>query len=380
MMDSSYLESLELPQEKFPQTWKILKSGIQEGVAPGFVAGLWSTKNPDQIYVCAQGQRRLVPSIQPMQVNTCFDLASVTKVFATATLTAVLIDRGWLSWGTSVSSIFPSYPYPKIEIRHLLSHTAGFVAWHPFWEEMRHYFFPQALEAVSIQRRQNRMKERILALAPDAEVGTQTLYSDISFILLGFLLEEVTQMPLDHAVRRFVWQPMGVRGASFRRVTRSVVDAVDESAAATEDCPWRGGVVQGQVHDDNCWAMGGYAGHAGAFGSARDLLYFSKKLMEGFISPIILKQMWTRVSLPAGCTRTLGWDTPSGDLPAASLLFSSQSVGHLGFSGTSLWIDPAENLAVVLLSNRIHPSRDNIKIREFRSHFHKAIWLEQLTF
>jgi CubicO group peptidase (beta-lactamase class C family) len=166
---------------------------------------------------------------------------------------------------------------------------------------------------------------------------------------------------------------MGLPGAEFRRVTRGVEESRIEEAAATENCPWRGGVLQGQVHDDNCWAMGGYAGHAGAFGAVRDVPQFSAELSTRFLSRETLQAAWTRVSEPPGCERTLGWDTPSGQDPAASSLFSPRSVGHLGFTGTSLWIDPDAGLAAALLSNRVHPSRENAGIKPFRARFHRAL-------
>ena len=132
-------------------------------------------------------------------------------------------------------------------------------------------------------------------------------------------------------------------------------------------------MLQGQVHDDNCWAMGGYAGHAGVFGCAEDVLRFAARLLGGFFPKEILGALWTRVALPVGCERTLGWDTPSGLLSSAGKKASARMVGHLGFTGTSLWIDPVEGWAVTLLSNRVHPSRDNQKIRSFRPVFHDTL-------
>jgi CubicO group peptidase (beta-lactamase class C family) len=354
----------------------VIETGIEEGVTPSVVAGYWRTSDPHSIHVAHLGKRRLLPSEQPVLPETVFDLASVTKVFGTATLAATLVDRGWLRWDSRVASFFSGYPHPEIQVSHLLSHTAGFVAWQPFWEQMREAFSPMPIYSISIKKRQEFMRKIILSIHPEFKVEEKTIYSDISFLLLGFILEEIVRMPLDQAIQRFVWKPMGIQGAFFRRVKSSAEDAVLGEVAATELCPWRGGVLQGQVHDDNCWVMGGYGGHAGAFGSIRDVLHFAKRLFEGFLSPEVLRAVWTRVLKPVGCERTLGWDTPSGDLPAASRLFSPQSVGHLGFSGTSLWIDPVEKLAVVLLTNRIHPSRENIKIRSFRPNFHEAIRLD----
>jgi CubicO group peptidase (beta-lactamase class C family) len=218
------------------------------------------------------------------------------------------------------------------------------------------------------------MRELVLAARPEVPPDTRTVYSDLSFLILGFVLEEILQLPLDEAVQRFVWKPMRLK-AFFKRTDRSIDLGRLPDVAATENSQWRGGVLQGQVHDDNCWAMGGYGGHAGAFGTVEDVLRFARALAAGFLSPTTLKAQWTRVPQPPGCERTLGWDTPSqqGGEPSASTAFSPLSVGHLGFTGTSLWIDPPAGVAVALLTNRVHPSRENILIRGFRPRFHQLI-------
>ena len=194
----------ELSEARFSHTWGVLREGVSEGVAPGMVAGFWlKGVDKNRVYVGAIGQRRVVPTPEPMLVDTVFDLASVSKVFGTATLAAALIDRAWIKWDTKVAALFPNYAHKDIEIGHLLSHTAGFAAWEPFYEKIREKFSPKnykALYKVSIHARQNAMRELVFAAKPEAHVGARALYSDISFLLLGFVLEEVTQMPLDQAV------------------------------------------------------------------------------------------------------------------------------------------------------------------------------------
>jgi CubicO group peptidase (beta-lactamase class C family) len=376
-MDSTDLKQLELNREEFPRTWEVLDSGIQDGVTPGVVGGLWLKRYPNQIWLGACGSRRLIPSPQPMLPDTVFDLASLSKVFGTATLAAMLVDRGWLSWDTPVSSFFSDYPYKNIQIHHLLSHTAGLIWWEPLWQKIRDHFAPEPVYSVSISARQSLARKLILSSEPQSQPGEKAVYSDISFLLLGYVLEDLTQMPLDNAVQKFVWDPLGIRGAFFRRVKQPPDQSVLDYVAATEQCAWRGGVLQGQVHDDNCWAMGGYGGHTGAFGTARDVLHFARALMIGrALTDSTLKSVWTQVSCPPGCSRTLGWDTPSGEVSSAGRKFSPYSVGHLGFTGTSLWIDLEAELAVTLLTNRVHPSRENEKIRKFRPAFHEALRLD----
>ncbi|OFZ56425.1 MAG: hypothetical protein A2428_15755 [Bdellovibrionales bacterium RIFOXYC1_FULL_54_43] len=375
MDDSRDLILDELAFSEFPKTHEMLRAGLSEGTAPGIVAGYWDFRQKNRIRALGLGVRRVGGA--PIDVETFFDLSSVTKVFATATLAAVLVDRGWISWDTPLRSILPEYPHSGIELRHLLSHTAGLPAWEPFWEKLRSRFTPRELYRVSIRERQSAMRELVFSVPPGASPGERAVYSDLSFLLLGFALEQVTGMPLDQAVRKFVWDPMGVRDAFYRRVNRRAESAVLEQVAATENCPWRG-AIQGQVHDDNCWAMGGYGGHAGAFAKIRDLLQFARSLMTGFLSSETRRAAWSRVSSPAGCLRTLGWDTP-GAVETSARGLSDRSVGHLGFTGTSLWIDPERGLAIALLTNRVHPTRENIKIRAFRPRFHEVLVQEILA-
>lgn len=369
------LNAREFPPDHFPRTLAALKEGVAAGVAPGMVAGLWSITEPEQMLAHAEGVRRVVPTSQSLGVDTVFDLASLTKVMGTATLAALLVERRWISWDTSITSLLPEFPFPDIRLSHLLSHTAGLTAWKPFWQMLRDRFGqdPAVLARIPISERQRAMREFVVEVAPEAAPGERMVYSDLSFLLLGFALEKALQMDLDRAVTDLVWKPMGVSGASYRRVDRDTRRGNDESVAATELCPWRGGVLQGQVHDDNAWAMGGYAGHAGAFGSARDVLGFARGLAQGFLSFETIHQAWRRVALPVGCTRTLGWDTPSGPDSLVGSRFSGRSVGHWGFTGTGLWIDRDAGIAVTLLTNRVHPSRENPAIREFRPRFHNAL-------
>ena len=364
--------------ERFPRTWALMKSGVSDRIAPGFVVGVWqdpkNLKDPEFEYsVGAFGHRRLIPSEQPMTEETIFDLASVSKVLGTSTLAALLVARGWLNWNVRVKDVFPDYRNQEIRIRHLLSHTAGFEAWLPLWQKIEARFSPRPLYTVPVLARQQAMRQEVFAVDPEVTPGTRTLYSDVSFLLLGFVLEEISNLPLNQAIERWVWKPMGLKQTRYFPVTASAVQARLDEVAATEQDQWRNSVMQGQVHDENCWAMGGYGGHAGAFGTARDILIFTSRLMNGFLPASVLHDCWTRCESPAHCERTLGWDTPTGRNPSSGHLFSASTVGHLGFSGTSLWIDPRARLGVTLLSNRIHPTRDNLTIRAFRPKLHDAV-------
>lgn len=377
MKESDELVLNVMTPDRFPLTVQTVLAGLKEGVSPGIIGGVWNIRKPDQFQVLCSGQRRKIPFEQALLPETVFDLASLTKVMATATLTALLVDRRWLKWETPLHAILPQFASKEVTLSHLLSHTAGFVAWKPLWESLRAKFQPRDLSSVSIEYRQAAMRDLVLKIEPEVAPGERCVYSDISFLLLGFALEEVTQMPLDRAVQEWVWKPLGLKSMFFRRVNRSIEATRFESVAATENCPWRGGVLQGQVHDDNCWAMGGYGGHAGAFGKIRDIFHFVRGLMvDHFLSPSTLEYCWA----PTKFGRTLGgWDLPSEKGSSTGQFFSKRSVGHLGFTGTSLWIDRDAGLAVALLTNRVHPSRENVLIREFRPRFHDAVRKDLVT-
>ncbi len=374
----SSLQLAELSPSDFPKTFSCIEEAIQEGVAPGFVLGVWSVKYPDHGWTQAWGQRRSIPSVQPMERDTVFDLASVSKVMGTATLATALIDRGWIAWDDPVGRYLPEIASPEIQIQHLAAHTAGYIAWEPLWEKMRQEFGDN-LWKVSVRERQAQMRKWVVPRTLDARPGERVLYSDLSFLNLGFLLEEVCGSPLDQAVEEWVFRPMGLKSATYHRVTSSATDGLLSDVAATENCSWRGAVLQGQVHDDNCWTMGGYAGHAGVFATIEDVLRFSRHWLTGYFSWPVTHSAWSEVLPPVGplgVRRSRGWDMPSGETAAAGPYFSGASVGHLGFTGTSLWLDPVQGLAVSLLSNRVHPSRENVLIRSFRPKLHR-IFVEE---
>lgn len=362
---------------QFPRTCAVLEQGLTEGVAPGFSFGVWDRSRESVIQVGVLGKKRLALGSEQgeeLERDTFFDIASLTKIFATASLVALLVERRWIRWETRLVDLLPEYPDAEIRLFHLLSHTAGLPAWKPLWQQLQARFAPAPLYSVPVAVRQNEMRKFLVQIPREAPVGEKVVYSDITFLLLGFALEAVVQCSLPSAVQKFIWEPMGIKNAFFSKVTTSVEQGRHSNAAATEDCPWRGGVLQGQVHDDNAWAMGGYGGHAGVFTTSFELLKFAAQWILGFYSEQTQRAAWSRLSNPPQCEKTLGWDTPSEKNPSIGTYFSKNSVGHLGFTGTSLWIDPDAGLAVTLLSNRVHPSRENTRIREFRPRFHNALW------
>ena len=379
-------EIRELSVALFPRTNQILKQAVLDQVAPGFVAGVWNQHQPNHFFIQAFGSRTLLPTPEPMMLNTLFDIASLTKVFLTAPLCASLVEQKKMSWNTSLKSLLPEYGDTiknpsrglEIQVNHLLSHTSGLPAWEPFYKSIR-AGFSEPLDQVPFEKKQVKMKELLMQTEPIAAPKEQCIYSDLGFLLLGYALERICQQRLDQIAFETLWKPMGLSASRFFPIGESQLP-MNANIAATEECEWRKMRLLGQVHDDNAWAMGGVAGHAGVFSTAEDLLKFSQHLLIGFFSPPILSKMWRVVQVPKGCGRTAGWDTrlstPAGKLSSCGTFLSVRSVGHLGYTGTSLWIDPLYGLAIVLLSNRVYFGRENIKIQTLRPQFHDALWLD----
>lgn len=306
------------------------------------------------------------PAVAP---STIFDLASVTKVMATTALAMRLFDRQILSLDAPVGDIVPEFvagagsnsDRRRVTIRSLLAHSSGLPGYARLFE-------------------QNRTPDAMLHAVPhlplDAAPGARAEYSDLGFMLLGRALEALAGRPLAPMFQSEIAAPLKLEAACFNPVPE-----MRSSIPPTEDdTTFRHRTVQGEAQDENCFAMGGIAGHAGLFANARDVLRFAACILAGgksaggyqVFQPETVRLFATRQTEPTGTTRALGWDTPSR--PSSSgRFFSEQSIGHLGYAGTSLWIDPARQLAVVLLTNRTWPDRGNQAIRQVRPAFHDAV-------
>jgi len=311
------------------------------------------------------------PTVAP---DTIYDLASLTKVVATTTVAMILVDEGRLDLDKRVSSFLPKFQggaKDQVTVRHLLTHSSGIDWWAPLYKELK------TKEAYL---------ERIQAMDLVYEPGTKSVYSDLGVVLLGEILERVAGEPPAAFARRRVLDPLGLRDTQFRPGP-----ALLPRIAPTEQDPWRGRLVHGEVHDENAFALGGVAPHAGLFGTAPDLARFCQMLLNGgvydhhrIVSRAVVDRFTTRAGVP-GSTRALGWDTAddgSGTrsstpgtpgYSSAGRLLSPRSFGHTGFTGTSMWMDPERGLFVVILTNRVHPTRENNAIREVRAAIGDAV-------
>jgi beta-N-acetylhexosaminidase len=344
----------------------IILAGILAGAAPG--AAVAVGRHGRLVKLRGYGTLDRHRSFGPVTDSTIYDLASVTKVMATTMALMMLIDDGLLSLDDPVARHLPEWrgssARESVTLRNLLLHNSGLPAYAPFWTELTG---------------REQYRRRITAMSLQYEPGTRTVYSDLGVILLGLIIEQVSGQTLDEIVRTRLFAPLGLRDTGFNpRHWPYAMLEVDESAgfvraapepaitriAPTEnDTIFRHRHVHGLVHDENAYALGGVAGHAGLFSSARDMAVFAQLMLNrGFygarryVDPATI-DLFTRRQ-DASSSRALGWDTPEGASSAGSY-FSASSFGHTGFTGPSIWIDPERDVFVVLLMNRVNPSRDN---------------------
>ncbi len=305
--------------------------------------------------------------------DTIYDLASLTKVVATTTAAMILHGRGALELDRPVAFYLTDFTEPNgttpdllraaradVTVRDLLAHTSGLPAYERFF-----------LRA----RRKSHVRSEALALPLEASPGERTLYSDVGFILLGTIIEQVSMKSLDAFYEAEITAPLKMHDTLFNPSSA----LWDRIAPTEEDMEFRKRLIRGEVHDENAWVMGGVAGHAGLFGTAADLARFCSMMLAGgkagekqILKSETIRDFTKPWPAAEGAARGLGWDKPNQ--PAScGCYFSASSYGHLGFSGTSIWVDPEKELFVILLTNRVHPSRTNDAIRSIRPALHDAI-------
>jgi CubicO group peptidase (beta-lactamase class C family) len=305
----------------------------------------------------------------PVTPDTAFDIASITKVVATTAASMLLYQRGVLELDTLLGELLPGFVVGRspgelarhVKMRHLLAHNSG---------------LPGYVELFRTSQTPDALFRACLQLPLEAEPGARAEYSDLGFILLGKALEVLTRQPLDAFVEDEITKPLGLSSTLFNppNSVRPLIPPTED------DTTLRQRIIQGEAQDEHAWVLKGVAGHAGLFSNVPDLLRFSQEILDAFGSDSTSPTLFTKDTInlfaerqgPEGSSRALGWDTPSEGSSAGSH-FSAYSIGHLGFSGCSLWIDLDASIAAVLLTNRTWPDRQNQLIRQVRPAFHNAV-------
>ncbi len=358
-----------------------MSQAVAKGLFPGGV--LLVQHKGRTVHFEAYGHAALQPQPVALTTETLFDLASLTKPVATATAAMFLMADRQLSLGDPVSKYihdFLASDRQGITLFHLLTHSSGLPGWRPLYQEVSRVTQEQS-GVRNIVGAKMLLYEIIHQEPLEHPPGTKSRYSDLGFILLGEIIEKITQKSLDEFCADRIFGPLKMKDTFYLPLyTEQQMQVMkDRKIAATEKCPWRGRVLRGEVHDENAHIMGGVAGHAGLFGTAQDLQTFMTRYMAGLrgedplFNQELVRQFTTRPGRIPEDAWALGWTTPSKPSTSGQH-FSSRSFGHLGFTGTSIWADPDSDLVVILLTNRVHPSRDNDQIRLFRPFVHDLIY------
>lgn len=330
----------------------ILRAGVRDSAFPGAIA-VAGTKDGVAV-TAAAGMIDWQASPAPT-MSTLWDLASLTKVVGLTSAMMLLVESRTIELDAPVQRYVPEFGgrgKEAVTIRHLLTHSSGLPAWRPLYKEAES---PEAALALAI------------ATPLDTVPGIRMVYSDLGAIILGEVVARATGRSFETALRERVLDPLGMRETMFRPPER-----LRERIAPTEVDPWRQRHLRGEVHDENAFALGGVSSHAGLFGTANDLVRLARMFLDGgsldgrrFLATGTI-DLFTRVQDSTLSHRALGWETPNGNNSAGRLM-SKRSFGHTGFTGTSFWVDRERGVFVILLSNRVNPTREHRGITGVRT-------------
>jgi CubicO group peptidase (beta-lactamase class C family) len=348
----------------------LVRQAISEKKLPGAVVLIG--RGERTLYQKAIGSRVVVPAVEPMTPDTIFDVASLTKVVATTTSLMILVEEGKIRLNDRVSSFIPGferYGKGEVTVRHLMTHVSGL---RPDVDLGDTWSGSETAIGLAIEE------------VPAAPPGERFVYSDINYFLLGDIVRRVSGQTLDRFAHDRIFEPLGMKDTMFVPPA-----SLGRRIAPTESCtplgwPCQGpdmSMLRGVVHDPTARRMGGVAGHAGLFSTAADLAIFCRMLLDGgvyrsvrIMSPLTVAKMTTpSTSAVERNVRGLGWDIDSSFSSNRGELLPVGSFGHTGFTGTSLWIDPASDVYVVFFTNRVHPTRENEAIQYIRPALHDAV-------
>jgi len=358
----------ELQDERFKEVFELIEQGIADSVAPGMA--MYAARDGKVLAAKGFGNFTYDENSPKVTRETIFDMASVTKVTATTPLAMKMYESKYLNLDKQVKDYLPEFSgglKDSVKIKHLLTHTAGLQPFIKFWEVAEN-------------------PDDVLDIIVNSEMiytpGDSTVYSDLGIIMLGKILEKLGRNSLDQLVEQKIYRPLGMTHTQYLPP-----EELRRQIAPTEfDKVYRNKQIQGEVHDENAAFLGGVAGHAGLFSTVDDLgryaqMYLSNGYYDGqkHFNSTTIDTFTTRQNSAEGSTRALGWDTPSRQGSLYGEYASTEAFGHTGYTGTSILVDPKYDAIVILLTNRVYPTRENYKIGDFRPKFHNAVMKALLT-
>jgi len=354
------------PSDALAAVDRLMRQALAHGVFPGAV--LLAARGGQRLMHAAYGTANLYTQ-RPMTTATLFDLASLTKPLATTLAVMLLCQQGRLGLDQRLPSVLPAVSdsdKSDITIAQLLSHTSGLPAYRPYFQQ---------LAPLPPNERRAHLRGLLVNEPLLHPPGAKVLYSDLDFMFLEWLVEAAAGQRLDRFLAEQVYAPLEAAPLFFVDQNRPAPPA---AYAATEQCAWRGRLMDAEVHDENAHVLGGVAGHAGLFGTAAAIHVVLTELLAAYHGqpPVrlfrsdVVRRFWQPA---AGADKALGFDLPAAVHPSCGRFFPPDSIGHLGFTGTSFWVHREQRVAVVLLTNRVHPSRENISIRQFRPRIHDLV-------
>jgi len=349
----------EQQESVFAAAVDVLRNAIHQRAFPAAAAAV--TYRGSLVLLNALGRFTYEPNSMEVTPETIFDLSSVTKVIATTSMAMILYERGLLDLEMPLASVVPEFRgddprREEVTFRMLLAHSSGL----PAYEKL----FLRA-------KTKDQLLAEAFATPLIADPGTHAEYSDIGFIILGTALERIAEDSLDHFCQQEIFGPLGMSHTAFN----PPASWRTRTAPTADDRNFRQRIIQSEVQDENASVLGGVAGHAGLFSTPQDVALFAHAMLSGgrlLIRPETVSLFTCRQNSPPGTARALGWDTPSSPSQSGKY-FSASSFGHLGYTGTSLWIDPERRLSITLLTNRTWPDCSNQAIKQVRPAFHDAV-------
>lgn len=350
----------------------LLDQAISKGIFPGAV--LLCAVNQKIVFHEAYGMADLFKKIK-MRKDSLFDLASLTKPLATTLALSRLIEKKQLFFDQKIGSIleeFKTSDKADITIDMLLRHTSGFPAHREYFKKI-----------IKTNKPPRQYLRHLLVHEPlENKINTCQVYSDLGFMVLAWIIETISCQRLDRFVSEQIYDPLEIDNLFFINLNQQneKLKKYRQKIVATQRCPWRKRLLVGEVDDDNAWAVGGIEGHAGLFGDAGSVYKLCCEILNAVqnkkttvLAPDIIKSFVLRKNEH---DMVAGFDTPSKEHSSSGRYFSTSSIGHLGFTGTSFWIDPETSAIIVFLTNRVHPLRFNEGIKNFRPQIHNLIHAE----